>query len=400
MVIYSVLRFHHEYTYSIHGEVVPQTQVSPKLINQSLIKQGEGNINTTFCGYNHWKGEINRVTCDVRVSFLVKTYNFSEQQAKIDLLEQQCRCECPHFLTHQETNIPTPSQAAQTKKKRTLVIIMGNLRGTEKAWDTLTSNVLVPNEADLALMIGELPKEKRTSSLFRRAKYTWFFKEYDNWGRDVIDSQIMNGTAWREILPANNSRAGISGLWGGIPGYPGSGLIIFAIRWFISMKIKDLDLQSAYDFFVITRSDHYYGCQHNISEFFDPSALWVPTGSDWNGHTDRHLVVGKDLVLKALDILPPLLSRPRQEWPNGTLNPERILKYIWEDVHGLSIKKFERVMFTVAGPTDTTRWKKGRYDIPCINGLRFKYIEEFFMTESICKKRSQESNGGGVRHKF
>ena len=124
------------------------------------------------------------------------------------------------------------------------------------------------------------------------------------------------------------------------------------------MKIKDLGLQAAYDVFVITRSDHIYDCQHSISEFFDPSALWVPTGSDYGGYTDRHLVVGKDLVLKALDILPPLLSRPRQEWPNGNLNPEKILKCIWEDIHGLSIKSFERVMFTVAGPTDTTRWMK------------------------------------------
>lgn len=353
------------------------TSVSPKLVK--------------FCGHNRWKG-IKRVSCDDRVSFLVKKYNVSEQQAKTELLEQpqqQCRCECPHFLTRREKTIPTPPQAAKTKKKRTLVIIMGNLRGTEKAWGTLSENVLVPNEADLALMIGDLPKEKRTSSLFHRAKYTWFFNEYDDWGRDVIDAQIMNGTAWRKILPPKNSLPAQTGLWGGVPGYKGSGLIIFAIRWFISMKIKDLGLQAAYDVFVITRSDHYYGCQHDISEFFDPSALWVPSGQEWGGFTDRHLVVGKDLVLKALDILPPFLGSSPHRWTN----PEGVLKYIWEDVHGLSVKSFERVMFTVAGPTDTTRWRKPMNEIPCINGLRFKYIEEFFVTESICRNRFQAQEG-------
>lgn len=252
--------------------------------------------------------------------------------------------------------------------------------------------MLVPNEADLALMIGDLPKEKRTpSSLFRRAKYTWFFNEYDDWGRDVIDAQIMNGTAWRKILPPKDSRPAQTGLWGGVPGYKGSGLIIFAIRWFISMKIKDLGLQAAYDVFVITRSDHYYGCQHDISEFFDPSALWVPSGQEFGGVTDRHLVVGKDLVLKALDILPPFLGSSPHHWKN----PEGVLKYIWEDVHGLSVKSFERVMFTVAGPTDTTRWQRPTpmNEIPCINGLRFKYIKEFFETESICRKRFQAQEG-------
>ena len=154
----------------------------------------------------------------------------------------------------------------------------------------------------------------------------------------------MNGTAERELLPAKNSALGETGLWGGIPGYKG--------RWFVSRKIKELGLQAAYDVFVITRSDHYYGCQHNISEFFDPSALWLPSGEDWGGFTNisgrpedvEHLVVGKDLVFKALDIGPfyhhfyqahvrtGLFHR--KFWP---VNPEILLKYIWENVHGLSI---------------------------------------------------------------
>ena len=107
----------------------------PHVLQESSFQRNNSNSvspKLEFCGHNKWKGKKG-VSCDDRVSFLVKKYNVPEQQAKTDLLEQpqqQCRCECPHFLTRREKTIPTPPQAAKTKKKRTLVIIMGNLRGT------------------------------------------------------------------------------------------------------------------------------------------------------------------------------------------------------------------------------------------------------------------------------
>jgi len=43
----------------------------------------------------------------------------------------------------------------QQESNQTLVILMGNLRGGEKAWKTLYRRVLDINNADLALVIGE-----------------------------------------------------------------------------------------------------------------------------------------------------------------------------------------------------------------------------------------------------
>ncbi len=76
-------------------EVVPQ--ISPKLTEQSFAKQ-EGvltrldiDVSIEFCGHNKWLGS--RISCTDRVSFLVnRHHNMSEQQAKMDLLEDNCQC--------------------------------------------------------------------------------------------------------------------------------------------------------------------------------------------------------------------------------------------------------------------------------------------------------------------
>ena len=85
---------------------------------------------------------------------------------------------------------------------RSLVIIMGNFREGEKAWQTLYTNVLDENNADLALMIGE-ESPNATQSLYpnntlsKRARHVWTFPEYGDWP-DAVD--LINGTGWRQDL--------------------------------------------------------------------------------------------------------------------------------------------------------------------------------------------------------
>ena len=255
-----------------------------------------------------------------------------------------------------------------------LVIIMGNLRGGEQAWESLYKNVLDINSADLALIIGQTNTTSnnlyQNSSLYTRAKYIWTFKEYDDWA-DAID--LINGTTWRKThlphVPTN-----ITGLFGGVKDHKGSGAIIFMIRWFLSQQLlHNPDILNRYERFVITRSDHYYQCQYEYKNLnLSNSTVWIPEkGEDYGGYTDRHIIVSRSNVLDALDILPTLLKHrrdmgERKHWLSR--NPEGALEQVWTS-KGINVKRTKRVMFTVATKFDTTRWHQASGGVPGVPGL-------------------------------
>jgi hypothetical protein len=280
----------------------------------------------------------------------------------------------------------TETGRKEPEHNKTLVILMGNLRGGEKAWKTLYEQVLDVNSADLALMIGETRPQYQNSSLFDRAAYHWDTPEYDDWG-EALD--LINGTGWREtVIPMMHPN---STILGGVKmkSFQGSGAVIFMIRWFLSRKIQELRLTEKYDRFIITRSDHYYLCRHDISGLSD-EYLWTPKGTHWGGITDRHLIVSKKYVLKALNILPLLLQRPEDyidmlKNPEG--NPEKVLRKSWKlqlikDRH----RSFERMMFTCGEDGDTTRWKKLGELVE--EGVRLKYASEYRESHATCSYRN------------
>ena len=82
-------------------------------------------------------------------------------------------------------------------QNRSLVVIMGSLRGGETAWETLYRNVLDVNDADLALIgIGDpIPTAYQNTTILARAKYFWNIPEYGNWA-DAVD--LVQGKGWRE----------------------------------------------------------------------------------------------------------------------------------------------------------------------------------------------------------
>uniref|UniRef100_A0A6S8XVB9 Uncharacterized protein n=1 Tax=Chaetoceros debilis TaxID=122233 RepID=A0A6S8XVB9_9STRA len=95
----------------------------------------------------------------------------------------------------------TGEQTLQPVPNRTLAIIMGNFRGGESSWQTMASNVLDPSSADLAILIPEDDINAMNSSLYKRAKYKWTFKNYEDWGEavDLINGTEWNGTGWRKL---------------------------------------------------------------------------------------------------------------------------------------------------------------------------------------------------------
>jgi len=297
------------------------------------------------------------------------------------------------------SNVPqpaaTPSATATTTApapNKTLVILLGDLRGGETAWQTLYDNVLDVNSADLALMIGHNSTRSayRNASLFDRATFHWEFSEYNDWA-DALDLiRFKNGTAtgWREnVVPLMHPG---SQVLGGVKmsGFSGSGGVIFMIRWFLTKKLQELQLTERYDRFILTRADHYYLCRHDISQM-DPNRLWVPEGSDCGGITDRHLIVSSRHVLQALNVLPQLLTQP-QEYKNllriRSGNPEKILYKSWK----LSrirrhIRRFDRNMFTCGETGDTTRWRELGELVE--EGVRLKYADEYNQSRMTCGKQ-------------
>ena len=273
---------------------------------------------------------------------------------------------------------------------RSLVIIMGNLRGGEKAWQTLYTNVLDENNADLALMIGEESTNSTqttypNSTLYSRARYVWTFPEYGDWA-DAVD--LINGTAWRKDLLPRFIEAKSSGILGGIKGCQGSGAIIFMVRWFLNERLLADGILEQYDRFVITRSDHYYECKHKFADLdLTNNKMYVPEGEDYGGYTDRHLVVSRENIYEALDIFPEILRRPyivdnSKNHGHGA-NPEYILKSVWGE-HNLTVSYLKRSFFTTATVNDTTRWRMAGHPVPGVEGLYKKYRNEYTMAQFVC----------------
>lgn len=273
-----------------------------------------------------------------------------------------------------------PERRTQTTENRTLVIVMGSIRGGELAWQTLYRNVLDLNSADLALVVGEVAPENRTSSLYGRAKYLYEFLEFNDWGTAI---DLINGTAWRDELLPYVSKG--NGLFGAVDGRKGSGAVIFMARWYVSKAIEEYGLKERYDRFVLTRSDHYYGCEHDLS-LLDPSFVWVPIGQDFGGITDRHMICNNGQILKALDIFPTAIRHPTKYADSrlNRTNPEKMIARRWKEENLWdNVRRFDRVMFTCAAAGDKTRWK-GKSKEKAEEGVFLKYKKEYKQTKCIC----------------
>jgi len=271
---------------------------------------------------------------------------------------------------------------ARRTGNHTLAVIIGNFRGGEQAWQSLSKNVLDPSSADLAILIPENDYNAKNSSLYRRAKYVWTYHDYDDWGEAV---DLINGTWWRSLIDYNRPKDAPS-IFGGVKGEPGSGAIIFMLRWFLQNHIRQEHLTEIYSHFMITRSDHFYQCQQNVSAIaVGTRRVWIPSGGHNGGLTDRHLVVGRHDVLNAIDVYPYYFANEwlyKRKYPS-IRNTEHLLAQVWKGKH-LNPRSLPRVMFTAAIETDTTTYQKATISVPGVPGLFIKYPNEYNLTQQFC----------------
>lgn len=260
---------------------------------------------------------------------------------------------------------------------KTLIILTGNIRGGEKAWNSLYDNLIIPNNADLALLIGDSGSVK--SSLLERAKYVWKVKEYDDWG-DYLDLLAGNND-WREI--ARNS----GGLWGGVKKdgetWKGSGAIVLGMRKDLKNKMEKNKLFDKYDKFILTRPDQYYECRLDLSSMDVTNSVWIPTGEDYGGVCDRWVLTnGKDMRTW-LSVIDDVLENPVKYKDRLPGNPEtHLLNFVKEQK--LKIRRFPRVMFLVRTSEDATRWQEGKEKLGH-HDLIIKYSREYEDSVKNCQ---------------
>jgi hypothetical protein len=120
--------------------------------------------------------------------------------------------------------------------------------------------------------------------------------------------------------------------------------------------IEKYDLKDRYDRFVLTRSDHFYKCVHDLGKL-DPAFIWVPEGQDFGGVTDRHVVCNSGQIMKAIDIYPNVLRHPTKYVDRSLVhaNPEQLIALRWKEENLWDdLRRFDPVMFTCAEDGDKT----------------------------------------------
>jgi hypothetical protein len=219
--------------------------------NITLIRPGD-----IFWGYD----EPNIPRHDIQIFFVpreIHLSNFNETNSSIEKRKLP-----PAIFKKLVESFPMHFFHPIIHENKTAVILLGDLRGGELTWNTLYQHVLDINNADLILVpIGEIPEVKKSSSLLRRAKFTFHIPQYNDWA-DVMDIISRGNRRYRSILPSIIGNSSI--LLGGssLGSAEGSGALIFSARWILREYIRENRFDMIYDRFVLTRSDQYYICDH------------------------------------------------------------------------------------------------------------------------------------------
>jgi len=286
-----------------------------------------------------------------------------------------------------------------TTKKDVLVVVIGQLRGGEMAWESLRRRLLKPWNADLALMTDIKDERNLRSSLFKDVVYKWHVPEPDDWG-DVLDKIPGIREDWRaQICPMLEGQ-----FLGGVKNcHTGSSGILLASRYLLQQHLRQLRSDGvAYKWVVLTRADYLYGCDMpSLSQFQDDGhhfvagAYNVPDEQGYRGITDRFSVLPGDLADKVLDVPRSLLSDPGF-WKEigvhatGSCHGKRICNLEGVLAHycqreGIKLHRYRHPAFTVRQAGDPGSWSQGSHiDTLEAYDLMSRYPDEFTSTKKIC----------------
>lgn len=269
---------------------------------------------------------------------------------------------------------------------KVLVVVLYETREHEVTFEPFKKNLLERFNADLALCVGDGPREK-PNPFYENAKYVWTFQESKMAGAkdwSAAFDEFSEGRDWRCLLPIPDSW--MSGIDHPVYKYPGAGNMFHIFREFLRRSMVAANVLDAYDWFIITRSDVMYPLPHPPLELLSPRFIHSPDGERYNGFTDRHIVVPKRHIAKVLSISRDVFDCPedlarRMKALDREWNVESFLKFRFGELGLLRyVRFFPYFMYLVRSPGGHTRWSPGTYNMPL--RLFVKYPSEF-MSSSI-----------------
>lgn len=269
---------------------------------------------------------------------------------------------------------------------KTLVVILGSLRGGEVAWKSLRRHVVEPFHADVALISPSvIPRE-----FLQNVNASYVLDDGEDFAMqaDTLAISASCEVNWKVVCKGNPSE--VNSFAGGLDtkcgrDRPGSTGLILLLRWKLFEFLKNY---RHYDRVIVTRSDFVYLCPFS-NDFLSEPRLYIPKGEEYGGVTDRFIAgryndileyarLGRDFFCHASYYERNAFKRLKYQ------NSESLIKYHL-DTRGIPYTFFSRNMFTVRSRGDETRWSEG-VSHPSLErmGLKLKYPDEYTGAKETC----------------
>lgn len=241
--------------------------------------------------------------------------------------------------------------------KEYLVILAGSPRGGEATWNSLYKNVIKTLNADLAICTTS--NFVNESSLFKNSNYQWIIKNY----QDFFDYYRTNFKGnWKEFFELGMN----TGLYS-------SGSIHFIFKDFILKNY--LNILKGYKYIIYSRFDQYYMYPHIKG---NPNKILIPSGEDYKGLCDRHVIFPSEYSELILDICKFIDSSDIDKLKGEFLNCEVTYQKQLDKNNCLNlVERYARTQFTTSLPGEPTNWRIAKYKIYFFNKLLLKYPDEF-----------------------
>ena len=323
-------------------------------------------------------------------------------------------------------------------QKKTLVIILSEVRAADLTFSNFKKNVIDQLNADLCICVGMKADESiETNPFYKFAKYRFIMNEYSpsfqnvfehaynsidknkyekvpkiidrqitcygkitvddisNYSGMIDDSEIVfeNGHAhginyvpkstevykkslhWTRFLDINGQFMGGVG-----DRHKGSAGILIFFRWYLWKNIHEHNLLQKYDRFIITRSDFIYTLPHPNLDLMNDNCIWIPDCEHYDGYTDRHVVLSGKYLERYLNILYNFTTRSNEYFDGlsniDSPNLEKVIKFHLSKNNVLHlVREFPYVMYSVRAANGVSRWQWGSYSETL--GYYIKYQSEY-----------------------